>query len=173
LQVEAFAAPRGDPDAIDPFWFRSWLDLVTGADGCEHAVLAEGRCRIRLDVRSGSLRGGPVVLHYRLSGVSTLRSRILPLRQLLALCTHRRFVMSLFPPDPRMERFVDALRVHDALSDGASAAQIVEAFYGSERAVQDADCGSNSLKSRIRRLVREARAMAAGKYRSLLGKKAA
>ena len=81
--------------------------------------------------------------------------------------------MSLFPPDPRMERFVDALRVHDALSDGASAAQIVEAFYGSERAVQDADCGSNSLKSRIRRLVREARAMAAGKYRSLLGKKAA
>lgn len=81
--------------------------------------------------------------------------------------------MSLFPPDPRMERFVDALRVHDALTDGASAAQIVEAFYGAERAMQDVDCGSNSLKSRIRRLVREARAMAAGKYRSLLGKKAA
>ncbi|WP_395396462.1 DUF2285 domain-containing protein (plasmid) [Novosphingobium sp. BL-8A] len=143
---------------------------MIGGDGREHAVLAEGRCRIRLDVASGSLRGGPVVLRYRLSGVAALRPRILPLRQLLALCSHRRFVMSLFPPDPKMGRFVDALRVHDALVDGASTTQIVEAFYGTERAMQDGDCGSDSLKSRIRRLIREARAMAAGKYCSLLGK---
>ncbi|WP_454798687.1 DNA -binding domain-containing protein [Novosphingobium lindaniclasticum] len=106
------------------------------------------------------------MLQYRLAGVHSLRPRILPLRRLLALCNHRRFVSSLFPPDPRMERFADVLRVHDARADGASVKQIVDAFYGPGRAGQDGR--SDSLTSRIRRLVREARAMAAGGYRSLM-----
>lgn len=69
-----------------------------------------------------------------------------------------------------MERFADALRVHDALVDGASITQIAQAFYGAERLDGDTGGGSDSLKSRIRRLVREARAMAAGDYRLMLGK---
>lgn len=139
--------------------------MVTGPGGAEHAVLTDGRYRIRLDVLEGSLRGGPVALEFKLGGVTYLRARILPLRRLLALCTHRRFVTSLFPPDPRMERFASALRVHDALAQGASIAQMAEVFYGAAW-----DNGSDSLKSRIRRLVREARALAAGDYRSLMSK---
>lgn len=64
-----------------------------------------------------------------------------------------------------MERFASALRVHDALAQGASIAQMAEVFYGAAW-----DNGSDSLKSRIRRLVREARALAAGDYRSLMSK---
>lgn len=74
---------------------------------------------------------------------------------------------SLFPPDPRMERFAAALRVADALADGASIAQMAEALYGTQWAGPNG--GSDSLKSRIRRLVRDARSMAAGEYRSLMG----
>lgn len=160
----------GDPDAIDPVWFAPWLSLVEGPSRREHAVLADGRNRIRLDVIDGSLRQGPVVLHYRLAGTNSLRPRMLPLRRLLALCSQKRFVSSLFPPDPRMERFTSVLRVHDAIEAGASIADMEQAFFGAERAAHDSERGSDSLKSRIRRLVREARTMAAGEYRSLLRK---
>ncbi|MGO4169931.1 DNA -binding domain-containing protein [Novosphingobium sp. YAF33] len=92
---------------------------------------------------------------------------MLPLRRLLALCDNRRFAVSLFPGDPKMGRFIDMLRVHDGLIAGASLSDLAEVLYGT--AVGDAKARrSDSLRSRVRRLVREARAMAAGGYRDLM-----
>ncbi|EIZ78124.1 hypothetical protein WSK_3262 [Novosphingobium sp. Rr 2-17] len=133
-------------------------------------MISDGQRRIRLDVVVGSLAKGPVVLHYRLAGTHTLRPRLLPLRRLLALCTHRRFVSSLFPPDPRMSRWIEALRVHDAVTQGASLHDIAGVLFGAQRIAADDARGSDSLRSRVRRLVREARALAAGDYRLLLQK---
>lgn len=168
LQVEAIPAPTGDIDAIDPAWLGPWLSLVPGERGHEHAVISDGLRRIRLDVVAGSLTQGPVVLHYRLAGTHSLAPRLLPLRRLLALCTHRRFVSSLFPPDPRIARWIETLRVRDAIAEGASVAEIAAVLFGAERVVQDEARGSDSLRSRVRRLSREARSLAAGGYRCLM-----
>ncbi len=108
------------------------------------------------------------MLHYRLAGTHSAQPRMLPLRRLLALCSHKRFIGSLFPPDPRMMRWVEALRVHDALADGASITTITAELFGAESLDLDTRRGSDSLKSRTRRLIREARSMAAGGYRSLI-----
>lgn len=110
------------------------------------------------------------MLHYRLAGTQSAQCRMLPLRRLLAFCSHKRFIASLFPPDPRMVRWVEALRVHDALMGGVSITTITEELFGAEFLDLDTRRGSTSLKSRTRRLIREARSMAAGGYRSLMRK---
>lgn len=170
LPAAARPAVAGDPDALDPGQLAPWLTLVTGDAGHEHCALSDGLRRIRLDVASGTLRSGPVVLHYRLAGRASLTAKILPLRRFVALCTHKRFLVSLFPPDPLIPRCLAALRVHDALAQGASHREIGAALFGTERVRRDWHDGSDSLRSRVRRLVREARAMARGGYRQLLSR---
>jgi hypothetical protein len=170
IEVEALPSRYGAADAIDPAQFARWLSIAGGADSREYSVISDGYRRIRLDVVGGSLRKGPVVLRYHLEGISALRPRVLPLRRLLAICTHRRFIASLFPPDPKMARLTDMLRVHDGLAEGASLAELCEALYGEARGQGCPAQGSDSLRSRVRRLAREARAMAAGGYRQLMKK---
>lgn len=170
IEIAALPVSCADPDAVDPRWFDGWLSLVAGPCGREHAVISDGRHRVRLDVVSGSLRSGAVTLHYRLAGTASLQPRMLPLRRLLALCMHRRFVTSLFPPDPRIRRWVDCLRVHDGLRDGASLQEIAQVMFGAERVAHDHERGSQSLRSRVRRMAPQARALAAGGYRMLMRK---
>lgn len=169
LQAEAIAAHAGDPDGISIAEIAQWLTIATDEAGCEHAVLSDGWRRIRLDIAAGRLRGAEtVMLRYRLQGVMSAESRILPLRRLLHLCRKRRFARSLFPRDPRMARWLTVLRVHDALLDGASQREIGAALFGEDHVRRDWDGPSDSLRSRVRRLVREARATARGGYRQLL-----
>nr|WP_086493812.1 DUF2285 domain-containing protein [Novosphingobium panipatense] len=158
----------GSRDAVDPAVFGKWLSVACGDDLTEHAVINDGFRRIRLDVVAGSLMQGPVLLRYRLEGIAALRPRVLPLRRLLALCTHHRFVASLFPLDPKMPRLIEMLRVHDGLGAGASLGDLAEALYGIGGHDADSVRRSDSLRSRVRRLAREARAMAAGGYRRLM-----
>ncbi|WP_374580857.1 DNA -binding domain-containing protein [Sphingomonas sp. J344] len=96
---------------------------------------------------------------------------MLPLSRLLDLCRHRRFARSLFPSDVRIDRGVDMLRVHDAIGQGASQREIGSILFGSERVARDWNDVSDSLRSRVRRLVREAGAMARGGYRQLMRRK--
>ena len=167
IEVEALPARPDSGDAVDPAAFAEWLSLVRAEDGREHVVISDGFRRIRLDIVAGSLAAGPVRLRYRLEGISALRPRVLPLRRLLALCDNRRFAVSLFPVDPKIARLVAMLRVHDGLIAGASLGDLAEVLYGSDGG--DAKVRrSDSLRSRVRRLVREARAMAAGGYRDLM-----
>jgi len=60
------------------------------------------------------------------------------------------------------------LRVHDALQEGASQREIGATLFGDERVAHDWIGESDSLRSRVRRLVREANAMARGGYRQLM-----
>jgi len=108
------------------------------------------------------------VLDYRLWGVQHVRPKILPLRRLIHLCTEGRFSRSLFPADPAMARLITALRVHDARTAGASQREVAEMLFGEEHVRLDWNARSDSLRSRVRRLVKEARRLAAGGYRSLL-----
>ncbi len=145
-----------------------WLSIATDSDGREHAVLSDGLRHIRLDLKSGHLIAGvPIVLHYQLYGVRSAEPRVLPLRRFLHLCRHRRFAASLFPADLQIPRGLVLLRVHDALADGASQRDIAQAVFGAP-VDRDWSTTSDSLRSRVRRLIKDARTMAGGGYRALM-----
>lgn len=111
-----------------------------------------------------------MLLRYAVEGTVGLdtEARIMPLRRLAGLLRTGRLLPALFPRERRVERMIEVLRVADALSTGASQREIAAGLFGSERVSSDW-CGvSDSLRSRMRRLVREARRMAAGSYRGLM-----
>jgi hypothetical protein len=169
LPVRAEPAAADDPDAVALAALAPWLTVVADPEGREHAALSDGRRRIRLDIETGCLAGEEAVtLEYLLRGVRSAQPRLLTLRRLLALVRHRRFVRSLFPDDPQGSRLVAMLRVGDALAAGASQREIALELFGPEAVRRDWNGRSDALRSRLRRLVREARAMAAGGYRDLL-----
>jgi len=169
LRVAVTRTTHDDPDRFDPLLLAPWLTIAIDAGGAEHAVLSDGWPRIRLDLTAGSLVSGePVVLHYQLHGVPAALPKILPLRRLLDLCRYRRFAASLFPHDRKVGRWLQMLRVHDAVADGASQREIATALFGEDRIDQEWRGTSESLRSRVRRLVRDARVMASGGYRLLM-----
>jgi hypothetical protein len=169
LGVIALPSDPSDPDSIRTDLLAPWLAIATDGTGREHAVLSDGWHRIRIDVEDGSLaREEAVLLRYRILGIASAETKLLPLRRFLDLCRHRRFARSLFPPDPRTDRWLTVLRVHDALAAGASQREIGAALFGEDRIVLDWSDRSESLRSRVRRLVRDAHVMAQGGYRGLL-----
>ncbi len=132
-------------------------------------MLSDGWHRIRIDIEQGSLAASEaVLLHYRLFGTSSAEPAILPLRRFLDLCRRGKFARALFPRDPRIARWMVVLRVHDALGAGASQSEIADMLVGEGRRKREWTDDSESLRSRVRRLVREARRMAEGGYRGLL-----
>ncbi len=168
LQVRAASISPGHPDAIDPDWLKPWLTVVAGDIG-EHVVLSDGWRHIRIDVERGSLAAGePVAFEYHLRGLASVEPKLLPLRRLVDLCRKRRFSVSLYPPDRRIDRWILALRVHDAIADGASQRDIARELFGDTVPTEWQARRADSLRSRVRRLTSEARRLAAGGYRSLL-----
>lgn len=158
-------------DCFDPGRFRHWFAAVGNPGGPEHAVLSDGYHHIRIDVDAGSIiTGQPVLLRYRMMGIVDAEAKLLPLRRLIALSRTGRFSRTLFPPDRRIDRWLDALRVHDALRCGASQREIAIALFGQERIPSDWRAASDSLRSRVRRLIRDAHRLAGGGYRKLLGR---
>jgi hypothetical protein len=160
---------RPDPDAIDLDALADLLTVVGGVGRSEHAVLSDGWRRIRLDIDQGTLRrGGQVRLRYHLSGLVSVEPKLLPIRRLVTLCDAGRFAPGLFPPDRRLPRWIEFLRVADARASGASYRDIALVLYGEDRTRDEWHDEGRSLHSRVRRLVSGASDMAAGGYRDLL-----
>lgn len=163
LRASALPAMREDPDAIDLRRLEPWLTLVSDESGA-HIALSDGWRRVRVDIEDGSVAAGsPIVLQYKVHGIDSAEPKLLPLKRLIDIVRHGRFSRSLFPDETRIERHILALRVHDAVTAGASHREIARVLFGESDAMR-----ADSLRSRVRRLVREARRMAAGGYRSLL-----
>lgn len=165
LVVVASPAVAGDPDAVDPAVLGPWLTSVSNGSGT-HVVLSDGWHHLRIDIVRGSLSEGPVIFHYRLRGLASAELKILPLRRLIDLCRRGRFNATLYPPDRRVARWINALRVHDALSSGATQRDIGRTLFGVDFGIETR--GAESLRARVRRLVGETRRLAAGRYRTLL-----
>lgn len=169
LSVSAVPIASGDPDQIDPGKLRPFLTLALDRDGHEHVVLSDGWHRIRLDIDRGSFAAdSPITLNYHIAGVASAAPKTLPLRRFLELCRRGRFAASLFPSERGTERWILLLRVHDAVRSGASQREIAETLLGGDWGDAARRGREDSLRSRVRRLIRDARRMAGGGYRELL-----
>jgi len=169
LPISIIPMSYAGPDHIDLVEIAPWLTFIRDASGLEHAVLSDGWHHLRLDVAEGSLSvSGLVLINYAVAGLDTAWRRLIAVRRFLDLVRNRRFSNALYPPDPRIDRWLALLRVHDAMRDGASQREIGKVLFGEARVQREWYGPSDSLRSRIRRLVRDARAMAQGGYRTLL-----
>lgn len=147
---------------------HGWLALVPGTNGREHAVLSDGFHHLRIDVEAGTLGAGAVVLDYRLPDHARLEAGVLAVRRLMGLFAERRFSPDLFPPDPHPGRWIELLRASDAVRAGASHRDVAEILFGRDRTNAEWHGRSDSLRSRVRRLIGEAARLAGGGYRSLM-----
>jgi hypothetical protein len=168
LVVEASPALSNDPEAFDLAGFEVLAVVAKGSSGMEHIALSDGYRRIRIDVVSGTLLEGPVLLKHQLAGLAGLSPKILALRRLIALTRTQRFGASLFPIAPQTARIVAALQIFDGLLAGASYHDIAVSLYGEDRAAAEWNGASDSMRSRVRRLVRLAHDLAAGGWQRLL-----
>jgi hypothetical protein len=168
LEVEARPTLSYEPDAFDLRRFEAFAIVAKGISGKEHIALSDGYRRIRIDVVSGTLLEGPVILTHRLTGLIGLSPILLALRRLSALTKTLRFGASLFPVTPQTARIVAALQVFDGLAVGASQRDIAVALYGLDRVMAEWFGASDSMRSRVRRLVALALDLADGGWQRLL-----
>lgn len=168
LTVEANAALSVHREVFDLSRFGDMATVVVHPAGGEHLVLSDGYRRIRIDVGRGTLCEGPVHLRYELQGFSGVEGKVLTLRRFLALCRLGRFSRDLHPRERLASRWITALRVHDAVCEGASQRQIAAVIYGKKSAILGEESGSDFLRLRVQRLARIGRHMVSGGYRKLL-----
>lgn len=167
LKVHA-GPPLGASDSFELAQIGATPTIVTTRDGHEHLLISDGLRAIRIDVLAGSLKEGPVRLHYRLAGLASAEKPLVTLRRLLALWRTGRFSAALHSGETRARRFVLMLRAHDAIASGATQREIAAVLLSAEADVDRWRVNAPTVRSRAQRLVRNARAMAAGGYVSLL-----
>lgn len=134
----------------------------------EHLLVSDGFRYLRLDGPAQTFSDGPRLLRFTIDGIASARPPLLTLRRFVALCASGRFAASLHPRETRARRWTLMLRVLDALGAGASQRDIASQLLRPGGAGARWRSEDPSLRSRVQRLVRSARAMAAGGYRGLL-----
>lgn len=106
---------------------RECSTMATSADG-EHWLFGTAARPLRLDIRSGSLCGGPVALTIHVARLDKVA--VVALARLIALVREGRWHRSHFPAERRARRWSQVLRVHDALLSGASQRDIADVLFG-------------------------------------------
>lgn len=165
LHVRAVScANKVDAFVLDQF---SELAFLSCAGGAEHLLWCDGSAYLRLDIIDGSVRRGPVRLHYELCGFSQLAGPLLTLERFV------RFVRTgVLPKEQsskhRYQRMVTLLRTADALSERATQREIASVLLDEDVLLPHWRIDQSSLRSRVQRLVRSARMMQAGGYLALL-----
>lgn len=161
--------PAAAADSFDLERLRHLARIIEDEDG-EHLLLSDGLRMVRLDVRRGSLAGGPVGLRYLIQGVASAEPPLLTLRRFLALGRSGRFSRSLHIGEARARRWVLMLRTVDALAGGADQREIAGVLLS--RSVGEPGWRSRepSIRSQVQRLVRSSRRMARGGWRELLAR---
>lgn len=167
--LEASAEQSGP--AEERLDLAAWSGLATlyaSSEGREHLLLSDGLRNIRLDIVAGTLRRGPARLRYAISGFADAAEPVTTLRRLLALSRTGRFSHALHPTEVRARRWVQMLRAHDGEAAGASQRDIAAILLSAEAASARWRIAEPTLRSRVQRLVRNGRLMAAGGYLTLL-----
>ncbi|WP_051683149.1 DNA -binding domain-containing protein [Sphingomonas sp. UNC305MFCol5.2] len=158
----------GATDDRDLMRMGCFSAVLLGEDPGEQLLLSDGLHNLRLEIRQGTLLAGPVRLRIRFEGLTALDAPLLTLRRLVAFHRLGRMPRQLFPRDPRVDRAILTLRAWDAHCAGAGQREIAALLLGSPRADSDWQGPSDYLRSRVKRLLRAARATVRGNWRRLL-----
>ena len=158
---------RSSGDEIDLRRFRDLVRLAEQAGRTSsiigRASLDPHRCPDR------HVRKWAGLPRYMIGGVASAQPPLLTLRRFLALCRTERFSRVLHPPEPRARRWIMMLRARDALNAGAGQREIAEVLLSRSVGEPRWRGREPSIRSQAQRLVRSARLMAEGGYRSMLG----
>lgn len=162
------ARPASSKDSFSLERLADVSTLVPAVDGREHLLISDGFRSIRIDVIAGSLSCGPAELRYRLVGLKSVERPLLTLRRFLKLWQAGGFCRALHPREARANRWMLMLRASDALAAGADQREIAAVLFSEEARQCRWRVQSPSVRSRVQRLVRSARAMDAGGFWNLL-----
>lgn len=134
----------------------------------EYLALSDGHHHLRIDVARGTVLAGPVAfkLHCQTPQIAPIAAETLTRASLV--WQSNRMPVSRFPKDRRLKRLVTALRVHDAIHDQATYQDIARTLFGDERVEREWNGVSDSLRSTIRRIARQAERLAAGGYHDIM-----
>lgn len=134
----------------------------------EHLLLRTGARMVRLDLRTGTLLEGPVLLRFAIEGMRDLGHKLMTLRRLVGLRRLGRLPSTLFPPERRARRWIMTLRALDGRDSGASHRDLAEGLFGADMTRSDWRSGTDYLRLRVQRLARLAERLRHGGYRDLL-----
>jgi hypothetical protein len=165
LMVEA--RPCKPTKGFDIERFGAAASVIINAEGNEHITVNTGRMCWRVDVLKGSVLSGPAQLNIVLGDVHDAPRHLRALQQLLTVHDSPAKMAALHSPKSN-HRIVSALRVYDALSDGASYRAIAIALFGERRVKEEWSAMSDSMRLQIRRLAKHARQLAGGGWKTLL-----
>lgn len=145
-------------------------DLFVQPDGTggERVLLRRDGVQLRLDVAMGTVLEGPVVPRVILLGIDGLAPPLLTLRRLAGLSHRGVLPPALRPRSRRAARLAQMVQLLDGLRAGASQRDLAVALFGAGRVAAEWRGLSDHMRLKVRRLVREARRLAAGGYRALL-----
>lgn len=165
LQVRA-RPKRATGDDFDPATFDQFARVLRDHSG-EHLLLSDGLRSIRLDGQAGAF-ARPACLRYLIEGLPSAEAPLRTLRQFLALCRTRRFSRSLHPLEARARRWILLLRTWDALASGADQREIAGCLLSRSVGERHWRSREPSVRSQVQRLVRSARGLAQGQFRTML-----
>lgn len=166
LRAEAGPPQNGEPFDLERVAAMS--TLVTAGDGRQHLLISDGLRAIRIDILEGSILRGPAELRYLLAGLAAAEQPVLTLRRLIALWRTGGFCRSLHPVEPRAKRWLLMLRASDALRAGTDQREIAAVLLSADAREPRWRTELPSVRSRVQRLVRSARAMEKGGFWALL-----
>ena len=149
-------APR--PERVDLRLLAPFVTIVIGLNETEHLLFSDGRRFLRVDVIEGTLIGCPSSLSYLLRGLTQLQGPIASLNRLARLVRFGNFDAETTPPTKRHHRWIQELRVADAIAVGIDQQGIARALFGSMIAERRWRLESSSYRRQVQRLVTEARA---------------
>ncbi len=126
-------------------------------NACEHILLSDGLRSIRIDLMARGSAGVPGKLRWHIDGVLEAGPQLLALRQLMALARTGCFARSLHPPERRARRWIDMLRVHDAIAGGATYREIARELFSIDVTGSGWRLAAGSWRLRVQRLAAAAR----------------
>lgn len=151
------AAAADASDLFDVRDFAPFVSVEIDDAQIEHWLLSDGHWAVRLDLRNGTLLGGPIFLEHRLAGIQSAKPKIEALRHLTALSSSGALPASMLPREKRASHWILELRVGDALLEGATQQEMARVLFGASIAPRRWRLESASYRLRVQRLVRTAR----------------
>jgi hypothetical protein len=151
---------------IDRFADRA--TVIVARTGCEHVTINDGHFCWRFDILAGSVLNGPVNLGVVIDDMARANQQLATVQRLIALHNNPASFGASRPRTKNNLRIATALRVSDALGAGASYRQIAITLFGEARVRDEWNGASDSMRSRVRRLVGLANDLAAGGWQTLL-----